>query len=168
MSKVIWESDTEQGIIDEDHIVAIKSASDEEHTYEMYDKDCQVYALSDMEFQQIAGQIDHDDFMYLEAAGVKMWLSKENFTDAICNPDRCEIGGWDVAPLIFTELMKFIKTKKERQLAKHLARKKKVALRKTPDGILKLIDDEKAKSALKIAELQSEHDFLMKTPEVMV
>ena len=52
MSKIIWSSDTEQGVICERHINSIRALSEtekevSEHTYEMYDEDCETYQLTD-------------------------------------------------------------------------------------------------------------------------
>jgi hypothetical protein len=168
MSKLIWESETEQGVIRQSHIVAIKSLPSPDNGFEMYDVDCKVYPLSQLEFEQLSGQMEHDEFILLEAASVKYWISKEHFTDAICDMERCEIGGWAVHPLIFAELIKYIKARKERKMAKKAAKESEKALEKTPDGIKKLIAKETEKHNAKIMELQKQHDFLMKNPAAMV
>ena len=168
MSKIIWESDTDQGIICESHITAIESVGGEKISYVMFDADDRVYDLSEQEFEQISGQIDHENFIYLEAAGTKLWINKEHFTDAVCNDGKCKINGWDVHPLMFAELMKYIKVKHERKMTKKAAHKSKEALKKTPEGLLKLIDKEKLEHTEEITKLKEQYDFLVANPSVMV
>jgi len=170
MSKIIWKSETEQGIICQKHIVAIKSVSHAEHAYEMYDADCQTYKLSNAEFLQIADQIDHDEFIYLEGGGAKMWLNEEHFTDAICNAEGCEINGWSADPLVFAELMEYFEGKTRRKLAKKAAKIEYKAKTKTPAGIDELIE-EKTKEhndlMMELDKLKEKKGMLIIEPAIM-